>query len=161
MTRKDRPRSSRPTHLWVVGILSLLWNGFGAFDYLATQLRLDFYLSQFTPEQLAYFTSFPSWAVSAWAFGVWGAFAGSIALLLARAWAVHAFSISIAGLAVSSVYNLVLSDGVAIVGPAAIIMTALISAVAVALLWYAVRQRSKGVLRGGGSGTREPGLSVT
>src|SRR5690606_28460329 len=22
-----------PTHLWVVGILSLLWNGFGAYDY--------------------------------------------------------------------------------------------------------------------------------
>jgi hypothetical protein len=28
-----------PWHLWVVGILSLLWNAFGGYDYTMTQLR--------------------------------------------------------------------------------------------------------------------------
>ena len=28
-----------PAHLWIVGILSLLWNGFGAYDYLMTRMR--------------------------------------------------------------------------------------------------------------------------
>jgi hypothetical protein len=138
---------SRPRHLWVVGILSLLWNAFGAFDYLATQLRFDFYLSQFTPQQLEYFTSFPSWAVAAWAFGVWGAFAGSIGLLLARAWAVWAFWISLAGLGVTSIYNFGMTDGLEIMGAVAIPITAAIWVIAIALLWYSIQQKKKGVLR--------------
>jgi hypothetical protein len=43
-----------PAHLWVVGALSLLWNAVGAFDYTATQMRLESYMSQFTPQQLDY-----------------------------------------------------------------------------------------------------------
>ena len=42
-----------PVHLWIVGGLSLLWNAFGAFDYLMTQLQVEAYMSQFTEEQLA------------------------------------------------------------------------------------------------------------
>ena len=30
-----------PMHLWIVGVLSLLWNAMGVFDYLATKLRLQ------------------------------------------------------------------------------------------------------------------------
>ena len=145
----DRTASSsrRPRHLWVVGILSLLWNSFGAFDYLATQLRLDFYVNQFSEAQKAYFYGFPSWLVAAWALGVWGAVAGSIGLLLARGWAVWAFAVSLLGLAVSTVYNFGMSDGAEAMGSGAIPMTAAIWIVAVALLLYAVRQRRSGVLR--------------
>ena len=52
-------RSKTPVHLWIVGVLALLWNAMGAFDYLATQLELDFYMSRFTEQQLAYFYGFP------------------------------------------------------------------------------------------------------
>jgi len=65
-------RVRTPVHLWVVGVLALLWNAMGAFDYLATQFKLEFYVKQFTPEQLSYFYGFPAWAVAGWAFGVWG-----------------------------------------------------------------------------------------
>jgi hypothetical protein len=147
MDRDGRSPGTRPRHLWVVGILSLLWNAFGAFDYLATHLRLDFYMQQFTPEQLAFFERFPPLAVSAWAFGVWGALAGSIALLLASGWAVWLFSISLAGLAASTLYTYALPDGAAIMGTAGAIMYAVIWAVAIALLWYSARQRRKGALR--------------
>ena len=137
----------RPRHLWIVGALALLWNAFGAFDYLATQLKVESYLAQFTPEQRAYFDSFPSWAVAAWAFGVWGAVAGSIGLLMGRAWAVWAFAISLAGMLVSWTYQFAMSDGNAVMGNAAIWMNVTITAVGIALLWYAMRQRSRGILR--------------
>lgn len=137
----------RPTHLWVVGALALLWNAFGGFDYLATQLQVESYLAQFTPEQRAYFESFPSWAVAAWAFGVWGGVAGSIGLLMARSWAVWAFGISLAGMAISWIYQFAMTNGIAMMGDVAIWMTLTITAVAIALLWYAMRQRARGVLR--------------
>ncbi len=41
-----------PVHLWIVGTLAVLWNAAGAFDYSATQFRMDSYMSQFTPAQL-------------------------------------------------------------------------------------------------------------
>jgi hypothetical protein len=139
--------SRRPVHLWIVSILALLWNSFGAFDYVATQSKLDFYLAQFTAEQRDYFASFPAWMEAAWAFGVWGAFVGSIGLLLARGWAVWAFAISVAGLAASTIFNFGMSDGAEVMGQGAVGMTAFIWVVAVALLVYSTRLRSRGVLR--------------
>lgn len=140
-----RPRT--PVHLWIVGVLALLWNAMGAFDYLASQLKLDFYMSQFTEAQLAYFYGFPSWAVAAWAFGVWGAVAGSVGLLLRRRWSLWAFAVSFAGMVVSWVYTLVMSNGAEIMGSGGVIFGAVIWVVAILLLVYAWRLSAKGVLR--------------
>lgn len=73
-----------PTHLWIIGGVSLLWNSFGAVDYLMTQLQVEAYMSQFSQEQLAYFYGFPGWANATWALGVWGSVIGSIGLLVRR-----------------------------------------------------------------------------
>jgi hypothetical protein len=48
-----------PIAFWIIAVLSLLWNAVGAFDYLATQLELESYMSQFTQEQLDYSYGFP------------------------------------------------------------------------------------------------------
>lgn len=139
-----RPRT--PIHLWIVGVLSLLWNLVGAFDYTATHMKLDFYMSQFTEEQLAYFYGFPAWVVAGWAFGVWGALAGSIGLLLRRKWAVWAFTISILGMVVSSIYNFGLTDGTKIMGTGGLIFSIVIWIVAILLLIYSRKMAAKGVL---------------
>ena len=139
-------RHRTPVHLWIVGVLSLLWNSMGAFDYSASQFQLEFYMSRFTEAQLADFYAFPSWAVAGWAFGVWGAFAGSIGLLLRHKWALWAFGVSIVGLVVSSVYSFALSNGVEIMGTGGVIFTAVIWIVAILLLVYACRQTKNGVL---------------
>jgi flagellar motor component MotA len=135
-----------PLHFWIVGVIAVLWNAIGAFDYSATQLRLEAYMSAFTPEQLEYFYSFPTWAVAAWAFGVWGALLGSIALLLRKAWAVWAFGISIAGMVLTTIQNFVLTDGAALMGPGAVAFSAVIWAVALFLFFYARAMAKRGVL---------------
>src|SRR5512145_1639621 len=94
-----------PRHLWVVGVLTLLWNAIGAFDYAATQLRLEAYMSQFTPEQLEYFYGFPAWAVASWAIAVWSSVIGSLGLLLRKAWAAGLFGLALIAMAVTFVYN--------------------------------------------------------
>ena len=135
-----------PVHLWIIGVVSLLWNAMGAFDYLATKLRLDFYMSQFTPEQYEYFLAFPAWMVIAWAFGVWGSFFGSLSLLLRKSWAVWLFGASIAGLAVSTLYNFVLSNGAEIMGSQGMIFTGVIWVIALLLFFYARAMDKRGVL---------------
>ena len=135
-----------PVHLWIVGILSLLWNTVGAFDYTATQYRIESYISQFNPEQLDYFYAFPTWVDAAWAVGVWGALLGSIFLLLRKSFSVWLFGVAILGLAGTSVYSFLLSNGAAMMGDGAVTFTAVIWAIALFLYFYASTMITRRVL---------------
>lgn len=139
-------RSKTPVHLWVVGVLALLWNAVGAFDYLATKLQLDFYMSQFSEQQLEYFYGFPMLMTVFWAFGVWGAVAGSVGLLLRKKWAFQAFVISCAGMVVTTIYNFGMTNGAEIMGSEGVIFSVVIWVIALFLLWYSWSQVKKGVL---------------
>jgi hypothetical protein len=136
-----------PRHLWIVGILALLWNAIGAFDYTATQLRVESYMSQFTPQQLEYFYGFPAWAVAAWAIAVWSSLLGSLALLLRKRWAVWLFGVAIAGMLTTALYNFVLTNGLEVMGPGAGIFTIVIWVIAFGLFFYARAMAKRGVLR--------------
>lgn len=140
-----------PTHLWIVGGLSLLWNAFGAYDYLMTRLRDRDHLAStgMNPDEvLTYIDAFPIWSQIGWGLGVWGALFGSILLLLRSRWAVAAFALSLLGAVLSLGYQLVgppapggMNEGAMALVPFVII------AIAAALLYYAYRQRQRGVLR--------------
>jgi hypothetical protein len=138
--------TNAPIHLWIIGVISLLWNAMGAFDYTATHMQLEFYMSQFTAEQLEYFYGFPSWAVATWAIAVWTSLLGSLALLLRKAWATWLFGVSILGLLLTTVYNFVLSDGKAVMGSGAAIFSAAIWIIAIFLFFYARAMTRRGVL---------------
>jgi hypothetical protein len=129
-----------------VGALALAWNAVGAFDYLATQLEWEFYMSQFSEAQLAYFYGFPAWAVAGWAVAVWGGVAGSAGLLLRRRWAVGAFVLSLAGMIASTIYTYGASDGAAVMGTGGVVFSVAIAAVAIFLIVYSRRQAARGVL---------------
>lgn len=146
-TAMSQTGARTPRHLWIVGVVALLWNAIGAFDYSATQLRLESYMSQFTPEQLAYFYGFPAWAVAAWAVAVWSSLLGSLGLLLRKAWAVWLFGAAIAGMVTTAIYSFGLSNGLEVAGSGAVAFTAVIWAIAFFLFFYARAMARRGVLR--------------
>ena len=74
-----------PWHLWVVGIVGLLWSAMGAMDYVMTQTKNVEYMAAFTPEQLDFFYGLPTWIVASWSIAVWGGVVGAIFLLF-RKW---------------------------------------------------------------------------
>jgi hypothetical protein len=136
-----------PKHLWVVGILTLLWNAVGAFDYLMTQTRNEAYMKAFTPEQLDYFYGFPAWVVACWAIAVWGSVLGSLLLVLRKKLAVPVFTVSFAAMVVTTIHNFVLTDGMRIMGGAgAAAFSAVIFLIALGLVVYSRAMRAKGVL---------------
>lgn len=142
----NRETHQAPLHLWVVGILSLLWNAVGCFDYLATKLQLDFYMSRFSEAQLDYFYGFPAWTTIFWALGVWGGLLGSLALLFRSRWAVALFAVSLVGMIVSTAYTVFLSDGLELMGTEATVFSAVIFVIGVLLLVYARKMSARGVL---------------
>jgi hypothetical protein len=140
--------SRTPMHLWIVGVLAILWNAFGCFDYVMTQTNNSDYLAQFTDAQRAYFQSFPAWMEAAWAVGVWGALLGSLLLLIRSRHAVLAYQASLAGLLIGTVYQYGIADMPDdMMTPAMMGVSALIWAIAIGLLVYAMRMRRSRVLR--------------
>jgi nitrogen fixation protein FixH len=143
-----------PWHLWVVGVLALMFTAFGAYDYVMSQLADRAYIGAMvepfgieTDVGVAYFSSFPLWADAVWAIGVWGAVAGSLLLLARRAWAYPAYLVSLAGLVASNLYTAAnpvpgLTDS-----SMSYATVAIIAALMVALTLYARSQRDRGVLR--------------
>ena len=73
-----------PKHLWIAGILSLLWNGFGGYDFIMTTTQGAEYMraSGFDQAMIDYYTAMPAWMYVPWTLGVWGAVIGSILLLM-------------------------------------------------------------------------------
>ncbi|HEX8233812.1 MAG TPA: hypothetical protein VF559_10785 [Caulobacteraceae bacterium] len=142
------PAGRTPWHLWVVGLLALLWNAYGAYDYLMSNLQGDAYLRSagMTEPQIAYFNAMPAWMTAVWAIGVWGGVLGSVLLLMRSKWAFHVFAASLAALIVSLIYNFVLSNGREVMGSGAL-MYVVITAGAVFFLWYAWVARQRGLLR--------------
>ena len=135
-----------PRHLWIVGVVTLLWNGVGAFDYMMTQTKNEAYMSAFTPEQLDYFYGFPSWVVAAWALAEWGGVLGSLLLLFRKQLAVPVLLVSLLSMVATTIYNFVLTDGMAVMGGEGATFSAVIFVVALGLWLYARAMRGRGVL---------------
>lgn len=148
-------RAVTPWHLWAVGLLSLLWNAFGGYDYTMTMLRDPGYLGMVAeqmkmplPELLAFFDSFPAWAGALWAIGVWGSVLGSILLLTRSRHAVTAFLVSIVGAVLSFAYQFTIDLPPQMAAdPMGKYMPIVIIVAIVLQWWYARRQAATGVLR--------------
>jgi hypothetical protein len=134
-----------PVHLWIVGVLAILWNSYGCFDYLMTQTRNASYLASFTPEQIAVWEQMPVWINAAWAVGVWGSLLGSILLLLRKRWAVHVLRLALLGAAVGIAYQVRVAPQPLSTFEWALTISILV--VALALVLYARWQVMRGVLR--------------
>lgn len=143
-----------PAHLWIVGMLSLLWNCFGAYDYTMTKTQGAKYIATAMPgvdsnAALAWINGMPLYAQIGWALGVWLALLGSVLLLMRSRWAVWSFGLSLAGAVLSLGYQMVLAAPMpgGENSPMMKVMPLVILAIAVALLLYARAQEKKGVLR--------------
>lgn len=148
MTEDQTTTSGKaPRHFWVVGILALLWDAMGAFDYLMTQTRNEAYMSNFTPEQLEFFYGFPAWVVALWAIAVWGGLLGVVLMLMRKALAVIVLLVSFIAMALTAFHNFVLSNGMEVMGdPAAMAFTVVIFLIALGLWLYARAMHKRGVL---------------
>ena len=142
-----------PAHLWIVGILSLLWNCMGCFDYVMTRMRNTDYLASAMPSvdpnaMLAWIDGFPIYAQIGWGLGVWMGLLGSILLLLRNRWAVWSYGLSLLGAILGLGYQIALAPPLA--GADRTIdkmMPFVIIIVAVALFLYARAREKRAVLR--------------
>ncbi len=138
---------SRPWHLWLVGIIGLLWSSGGAMDYVMTQTRNESYMAAFTSDQLEFFYGFPTWLIAAWAIAVWGGVLGSLLLLLRRSLAVPVYLASVIAMVITTIQNYGFSNGMEVVGDSfSLIFSGIIFIISIGLYWYAKAMQTKGIL---------------
>lgn len=151
MTDTNSMTVKTPWHLWAVGLVSLLWSGYGGYDFIMTTTQGEAYFraSGFDQAMIDYFNTMPTWMYVPWTLGVWGAIAGSILLLLRSRWAVWAFGLSLIGAVVSLIHGQFINPMPPLPEAMAMMkyMPFVIVLIAAFLAWYAWFATKRGVLR--------------
>lgn len=136
-----------PWHLWAVGAATLLWNGFGAFQWYRQVTRSDSYWGNLTMEQVQFIIAQPMGVEVAFGVGVWTGVLGALMLLLRRRLALNAFVASLIAILVNTLFMQVLSNGRAVFGNGTLIAAIAVIAVAAASIVYAHFARKRGIIR--------------
>lgn len=147
-------QSRTPVHLWIVGILSLLWGCFGGYDYLMTRMRNTDYIASAMPgvdpnAVLTWVDGFPLYAQIGWGLGVWMGIAGAVLLLMRHRWAVWAYGLSFIGAILGLGYQILLAPPLpgAHETPMMKAIPYIVILFALFLFLYARAMEKKGVLR--------------
>ena len=142
----DTGASSRttPWHVWVVGILALLWNASGAYVIMMGQAGR---LPNAKPEEVAFYAAQPAWLVIVADIALLAGIAASVAVLLRNRAAVWLFALSLAAMAGSNAYDLAVGTSLMIGNLGASIATGVIALLGVLELLYARAMRKRSVLR--------------
>ncbi|KSB88068.1 hypothetical protein AS593_19365 [Caulobacter vibrioides] len=136
-------------HVWLVGVVAVLFNAIGVFDFVMSMAQGDAYMAAagMTPEQIAHYRQMPGWMTLVWAIGVFGAFGASVLVLLRRKLAFGVFAVSLAAFLLSLLYTYALTDGGKVMGQQMAITSAVIAALLAFFTWYAWAMSRRGVLR--------------
>jgi hypothetical protein len=103
LAMQSAPTARAPWHLWLVAILSLLWNAAGAYVIVSAQsgatLDMDAY-------EIAYYAAQPAWFVGMTDFALLTALGGALALFLRSGWALTLYALSIAAMVVTTIHDI-------------------------------------------------------
>ncbi len=138
-----------PVTFWIIGFLSLLWNGFGGYDYLMTRMRNEEYLTNVGDPKMVldWIDGFPLWAQITWPVGVWFSVVGSLLLLARSRHAVTAFAISLVGAVISFAYQMTPDAPAGLDTPANKAIPVVIVVLILLQWWYARRKLADATLR--------------
>jgi len=133
-----------PWHLWVVGVLALLWFAAGAYTFfMALQGRLP----DMDPEEAAYYANLRILQIALLGVNTISGVVAALVLLLRSKLSTWLFAVSLVGIIVLNTAELITGDSRMLVDRGALIATIVIFAIAVLLVVYASRMTKRGVLR--------------
>ena len=144
-TSAASPHSTKaPWHLWAVGILALLWYMSGAYTIQMAQLGL---LPDLAPDEAAYYAAKPIWFEIATGIATYGSLLGALLLLLRRRVAAWLFGVALASIVFTNAVEFADGTSRSYVNTGAATVNAIIAAIAVLMVIYALAMRRRGVLR--------------
>ena len=143
------PAGRAPWHLWLVGVLWLVYSAASCYSHVMTltQNAAYFRATGVTPEIAAYFAAVPAWYVVTWTIGAWGGLLAAVGLLMRKTWAVWWFAASQLAFAVNSVWTLLNPDAHEVLGNVGWIWAVATLALCAFLVLYSMTMKRRGILR--------------
>ena len=133
-----------PWHLWLVGILSLIWNVSGAYTIMSAQSGAPMDMDA---TEIAYYADQSPWLAALTDVALLAAILAAIALLLRSSWAVNLYGLSVVAIALSSVADIAGGTALLLESQEWLLVSCLTAGLAIAQLAYAMVMRKRGVLR--------------
>jgi len=136
MNTKTKPNKS----FLIIGILALLWNIMGLFQFIMAAFMqdtmLETYGETYTPQQMELFLNTPFWYYVVFGICTITGVLGSIAVLLKKKIAVPFFLVSLVTVLVVQGYWMLGTQAIALLGTEAIIMPMLVIVTSIFLYFY-------------------------
>ncbi|MEQ8954594.1 MAG: hypothetical protein RL120_10710 [Gammaproteobacteria bacterium] len=126
-----------PRSFYWIGGIGLVWNLIGVVTYVMQVSISPESLATMPPEQQALYTDIPVWATSAYATAVNAGWIGCLLLLLRRKLALPLLVLSLLAVIVQFGHAYLMTDALAVLGPASLVLPLLICVIGVFLIWYA------------------------
>jgi len=136
-----------PWHLWLVGVLSLLWNAMGCWTWYQQVTGAPAYYATMTMAQIDYIRTAPNWVNIAFGLAVWAGLLGALALLLRRRLAFNAYVAGLVGYLVNVGHSLFTGDAARIMGVGGMAFSAFVLLLCIFEVGYSRWMAKKGVLR--------------
>ena len=133
-----------PWHVWVVGVLGVLWNASGALTITLAQLGM---LPSISEEEAAYYAGQPLWFEIITGIGTFGALFAGIALLCRSRFAFTLYAVSLGGIFVSHASDFAMGTSRVFTNTGTLVVSLLIFVIACLQLFYTWRMRNKGIIR--------------
>ncbi len=132
-----------PWYFWAVGVIAILWNGYGTFLWGGATFMPETALEGFPQNYQDYALGLPIWSTITWGLGVLGGVIGSVLLLVRSPLAVPVFALSLIGAVTNSMVYFTNPPPEGFFNP---VLTIFIIGFAVFLLWFAHFMKRRGVL---------------
>jgi hypothetical protein len=144
MSTSSMRHHKTPWHLWAVAVLTLLWNGSGAYTIMMAQSGR---LSNLAAKEAMYFTAQPLWFVVSTDIALFAPLAAAVALLLRSRTAPWLFAVSAIFILANNIYDLATGSSLALIDRGWAFETITIVLIAILQFAYAWAMKNRGVLQ--------------
>jgi hypothetical protein len=130
----------------LLSLLGLLWNAFGVYMYLSKVGMFGDPLAGLDAAHRALAQSVPAWVTGAFAIAVFAGLLGSLCMVARKRLASPLLLVSLLAVIVQCGWIMVLSNARAVEGAIALVMPAIITLIAILLVWLAAKGAARGWL---------------
>lgn len=137
------PRTPAPGWYWIIAVLALLWNLMGCTAFLMEVFAQEAMMESMTDQQKEWARSIPVWIFVVYFLAVTTGAAGSVGLLMRKAWSLPLFAVCLVAVIIQMVYTMLILGGLQAMGPSGLVMPVLVIVFASALLWFSWLAKGK------------------
>lgn len=132
---------------WILGVLFVLWNGFGCYAYYLDKTLSDAKYAEMYGEPLAALRdAYPAWATAAYAIAVFGGLLAAILFLMRKKLAFPLFVLSLICAIISFIWGFITPEFKEAAGPSHWVMPAIVVALGLLEVFFSKMKVSKGIL---------------